>query len=465
VLMKAESNGPEALQDFIRYVGCPTLLHNDRSKMQLNKKIKKICRDAYIPQSTTEAYHPWQNPAERRIQEVKKVADYFMDISNAPTKAWGYAILHSVWCLNRTATKNLGYITPYEFARGETPDISVLQFEFWESLFYLDPLSRFPQPTEQGGRFLGIAEYVGDAMTYWILSDTNQVIARSCVRRIDESKRKNTRAIENLPAGILKDNRDRRWTKQEKESVENKVAINENEEDAEYDYGTMKENIENIYEDIINNADQHEELLLELDHIVTHRHGKGGNIELEILWKNGETKWEKLSVFRHDYPMAIADYARKMKLYKMRGFKWVQKFIKENQILAKATIKNCVATVRKSKRVMRELRTSGKKYQYGIEIPRNVAHALQLDDENRNHRWRDAMAKEMKAMECNEVFDILEENKQPPKGYTKIPLIMIFTVKQDGTYKARLVAGGHMTGPPLSDVYASVVKGENVRLL
>ncbi|MGH7954782.1 MAG: hypothetical protein ACREOZ_02355, partial [Gloeomargaritales cyanobacterium] len=70
VLMKAERDGPGALQDFIRYIGCPLRLHNDRSKMQLNEKVKKICRDAYIAQSTTEAYHPWQNPAERRTQEI-----------------------------------------------------------------------------------------------------------------------------------------------------------------------------------------------------------------------------------------------------------------------------------------------------------------------------------------------------------------------------------------------------------
>ncbi|MGH7954773.1 MAG: reverse transcriptase domain-containing protein, partial [Gloeomargaritales cyanobacterium] len=71
----------------------------------------------------------------------------------------------------------------------------------------------------------------------------------------------------------------------------------------------------------------------------------------------------------------------------------------------------------------------------------------------------------MKAMEDNEIFQLLDENSSPPERYTKIPLIMIFTVKQDGTYKARLVEGGHVTGPPSSDVYASVVKSENVRLL
>ncbi|MGH7955328.1 MAG: hypothetical protein ACREOZ_05140 [Gloeomargaritales cyanobacterium] len=122
VLMKAERDGPAALQDFIRYVGCPSCLRNDRSKMQLNEKIKKICRGAYIPQCTTESYHPWQNPAERRVQELKKVATYVMDQLAAPEQTWGHALLHSLWCLNRVATKSLGYVTPYEYAIGETPD-------------------------------------------------------------------------------------------------------------------------------------------------------------------------------------------------------------------------------------------------------------------------------------------------------------------------------------------------------
>ncbi|MGH7954783.1 MAG: hypothetical protein ACREOZ_02360 [Gloeomargaritales cyanobacterium] len=317
-----------------------------------------------------------------------------MDTSSAPIQAWGHALLHATWCLNRVATKSLGYITPYEYARGETPDLSILQFKFWEQLFYLDPLSRFPQPSERPGRFLGIADYVGDAMTYWILNEKEQVIARSCVRKVDDDKRVNIRAQEHMPQGILKDNKDRRWTKEAKPE-EQKYEKYEEDEDAEYDFGTQKDDVENIYEDIINNNNQHEESILVLDKVITHRYAKkGGQIDLNILWKDGSSTWEKLALFRRDYPMAIAEYVRRKKVYRTRGFKWVPKFIKENQMIAKGTIKNCIATVRKSKRVIREQRTSGKRYQYGIEIPRHVAHALQLDEENNNHRWRDAMAKE-----------------------------------------------------------------------
>ncbi|MGH3054113.1 MAG: hypothetical protein ACRDL7_03945, partial [Gaiellaceae bacterium] len=233
VLMKAERDGPGAFQDFIRYVGCPSRLHNDRSKMQLNDKIKKICRDAYVPQSTTESYHAWQNPAERRIQEIKKVAQYFIDSSSAPEQSWGHSLLHAVWCLNRIAIQSLGYITPYEYLVGDTPDILALQFSFWEPLFYLDPLSHFPQPSERAGRFLGIAEYVGDAMTYWVLNEQKQVIARSCVRPINDSVRLNERAKKNIPLGILKTGDDCHWSKTTDNNMIEQLSDNVS-SDAEY---------------------------------------------------------------------------------------------------------------------------------------------------------------------------------------------------------------------------------------
>ena len=41
---------------------------------------------------------------------------------------------------------------------------------------------------------------------------------------------------------------------------------------------------------------------------------------------------------------------------------------------------------------------------------------------------------------------------------------MIFNVKIDFTHKARLVAGGHLTDPPTTLTYSSVVSRESVRL-
>ncbi|MGH7954766.1 MAG: hypothetical protein ACREOZ_02270 [Gloeomargaritales cyanobacterium] len=180
-LLRRESEAPESLKDYIRYVGCPRHMYSDRSKMQLSRKVQQICRDAFIPQGTTEANSPWQNPCERQVQEVKKVASYFLDLNNAPNKAWGHAMLHAVWCLNRTSRCSLGYITPHEYLFGETPDLSALQFDFWQKIYYLCP-SQFPEPREAIGHFLNIAENVADTMTYNLLTSNDTIVARSCVR-------------------------------------------------------------------------------------------------------------------------------------------------------------------------------------------------------------------------------------------------------------------------------------------
>ena len=103
VLMQQERNGHQALQDFIQYVGCPQVLHSDRSRMQLGKKVEQICRNAFIPQTTTEAHHPWQNPCEWQVAELKKVAMFMAGLHQAPPKTWGYALLHAAWCINCTA--------------------------------------------------------------------------------------------------------------------------------------------------------------------------------------------------------------------------------------------------------------------------------------------------------------------------------------------------------------------------
>jgi Reverse transcriptase (RNA-dependent DNA polymerase) len=61
-------------------------------------------------------------------------------------------------------------------------------------------------------------------------------------------------------------------------------------------------------------------------------------------------------------------------------------------------------------------------------------------------------------------FNILEPGAEPPVGYKCIPCHMIFDIKMDFTHKPRLVAGGHVTDPPSSITYSSVVSRETVRI-
>ena len=89
--------------------------------------------------------------------------------------------------MNHTASKRLQWRTHYEAHYGDTPDISVFRFEFWEPIFYHDPHAKFPQPNLLPGRFLGIARTTGDTFTFYVYTQKpkgrNSVLARSVIRR------------------------------------------------------------------------------------------------------------------------------------------------------------------------------------------------------------------------------------------------------------------------------------------
>jgi hypothetical protein len=77
------------------------------------------------------------------------------------------------------ASAVLKYRTPLEVCTGVTPDISAfLEYTFYEPVYYLSADSHFPSSSnEKIGNFAGIADSVGDALTYKILTaDTKTII-------------------------------------------------------------------------------------------------------------------------------------------------------------------------------------------------------------------------------------------------------------------------------------------------
>ena len=53
----------------------------------------------------------------------------------------------------------------------------------------------------------------------------------------------------------------------------------------------------------------------------------------------------------------------------------------------------------------------------------------------------------------------------PPKGYHRIKVHLVFAVKFDGRHKARLVADGHLTPEPTENIYSGVISLKNLRLV
>ena len=101
-----------------------------------------------------------------------------------------------------------------------------------------------------------------------------------------------------------------------------------------------------------------------------------------------------------------------------------------------------------------------KTHKYGIKIPRSVKEAYQLDKENGNTHWTDAIKLEMQ--ENRVAFDILDHGRQVEPGRIYLECYIIFEVKMDFRRKVRFVANGVKTPDLKSTNYAGVVSRETV---
>ena len=172
--------------------------------------------------------------------------------------------------------------------------------------------------------------------------------------------------------------------------------------------------------------------------------------ELLIRWKDGGTDWVALKDIKESYPVQVAEYAISARISKEPAFAWwaPSVFKKRNRIITKT----------KSKYLLRT-------HKFGIEIPKSVMQARQIDAKCGNTLWWDAICKEMKNVRpALEVFEGGIEKL--PSGYQEIKCHMIFDVKIGENFhrKAWLVAGGHTTEAPDTLTYSSVVSRDSVRI-
>ena len=137
--MRREAQSHMALQDFIRHVGAPTLLHTDNSKTQTGKKWTTTKQDLIIKDENTVPFNQRQNPAKRKIRDVKHRTLLLLQKSGAPPEFWCYAVDFIVDTLNHTDHKPLNWRTPMEYYSGNTPNISKLCFSFWQDVDFFEP--------------------------------------------------------------------------------------------------------------------------------------------------------------------------------------------------------------------------------------------------------------------------------------------------------------------------------------
>ena len=121
-------------------------------------------------------------------------------------------------------------------------------------------------------------------------------------------------------------------------------------------------------------------------------------------------------------------------------------------------------TLRKREVILAAVKNQIRKttHKYGIEEPRDVEHAHEIDLRNGNTMWRDALKKEM--YNVGVAFEILDEGTHAPHGWKQVTGHLVWDVKMDFTRKARWVLDGHETLDPIGSTYAGVVSRESVRI-
>ena len=77
---------PGTLMDFIRGFGAMQGLFSDNAKAETSRAVCDILRQYQTADMQTEPHTPWQNPAERRIQEVKSMMNVVMDREAVPAR-------------------------------------------------------------------------------------------------------------------------------------------------------------------------------------------------------------------------------------------------------------------------------------------------------------------------------------------------------------------------------------------
>ena len=117
--------------------------------------------------------------------------------------------------------------------------------------------------------------------------------------------------------------------------------------------------------------------LLSEDAFITSKNGettKGWEILLQ--WKDGSTTWEALKDIKECYPLQMAEYAVEKGINREPAFHWWVPHVicKKNRIISKVKSKYWVRT-----------------HKFGSRIPKNVDEALQIDKENHDNKWWQAI--------------------------------------------------------------------------
>ena len=110
------------------------------------------------PPQLSKLYKHNQNPIEHAIQNLKSGLSKIKNSCVTGVLAYHCEAMEYLWNINNdVARESLGNQLPFEAFLGETPDISMIQFKFWEPVYYQNWTYKVGKVIIHPGRFVGFA--------------------------------------------------------------------------------------------------------------------------------------------------------------------------------------------------------------------------------------------------------------------------------------------------------------------
>jgi transposase InsO family protein len=155
------------------------VLRSDRNTEFTNKEFKSLLESEGIRQELTTTYTPEQNGAsERDNRTIVEAARSMVHESNLPIRFWGEAVMTAVYVLNRTGTRTLDNITPFEAWYKQKPSVSHLRVFGTDAYVHVPKeLRKKWEPKSKKGIFMGYSA-CSKAYRIWDVADRKIIESR-----------------------------------------------------------------------------------------------------------------------------------------------------------------------------------------------------------------------------------------------------------------------------------------------
>ena len=145
-LMRRKTVTSEKYEDVIRYIGAPnnTLTENDR--VLIGHKWTTINHRYYIETELTVPHHLHQHYSEGIGGNFElAIIKLYHNTPYVPTSYWCYAARFLDKARRYLSKPSLDGRSGYKIIKGETGDISIFRFSWFELIWFYSPATSFPQ--------------------------------------------------------------------------------------------------------------------------------------------------------------------------------------------------------------------------------------------------------------------------------------------------------------------------------